>query len=621
MLNELVDREPGGYRDADDRPCRYPTNDVHVYATADTDPDALLAGEIRDLAAQLRGVARIRRLAPDPKGILDDATVLRRSLRSAPSLAAHQVTEMMRSSRAALVQHVAGTAAALAFEDLPPLAGAESGNMLAGTQALPRPRITLGCDLPDWLADDTAWAEAMARDHDLYLQILERAQRLSTARETGKAQLILDLHQQSDRVLAFDLHPITLHKIGQLLDTLPGGDQLRVVYGTGGNVHGKRQVANLLARDSSHRAIGLCSNSISEAVNLQGAAVLVHLDLPTTLRVAEQRVGRIDRMDSPHSSIQTWWPQDSPAFATRAAEVLTARAAESAALLGSNLDLPTWDTTTPAEVVASDPVDTATHIAALEAEAEAGDGIAHALQPVHDLVYGPDPLLPTDLYEQLSTATARVLARVSHIQSATPWGFFAVASAGHGAPRWILLEGHPGRAVYDQHTIVTRLRHLLADDPAPHTPDQDAQQLLAGYLDQINRAEPALLPRLHQAALAQMRTVLHAWRETDLRHGTGTAARWSALHDLADPVTSEYDLYTVAQRWLELARPTLSDYTQTSRNPLPRLRDITGQMTTTPHPLVQVEAHFTGLAPTTPAENRITAGILGIPSPAAPDTA
>jgi hypothetical protein len=108
--------------------------------------------------------------------------------------------------------------------------------------------------------------------------------------------------------------------------------------------------------------------------------------------------------------------------------------------------------------VTSDPVDTAAHVAGLQAEAETGDGIAHALQPVHDLVYGPDPLLPTDLYEQLSGATARVLARVSHVQSATAWGFFAVASAGHGAPRWILLEGQPGHPVYDQHTIVTLRR-------------------------------------------------------------------------------------------------------------------------------------------------------------------
>ena len=35
---------------------------------------------------------------------------------------------------------------------------------------------------------------------------------------------------------------------------------------------------------------------MNEGVNLQGASAIVHLDLPTTLRVAEQRV---DRMDSP----------------------------------------------------------------------------------------------------------------------------------------------------------------------------------------------------------------------------------------------------------------------------------------------------------------------------------
>ena len=87
-------------------------------------------------------------------------------------------------------------------------------------------------------------------------------------------------------------------------------------------------------------AIALCSDAMSEGLNLQGAAVIVHLDLPTTLRVAEQRVGRVDRMDTRHDTIEAWWPRDGTAFATRANERLALRIEESNSLLGSNLPMP-----------------------------------------------------------------------------------------------------------------------------------------------------------------------------------------------------------------------------------------------------------------------------------------
>jgi hypothetical protein len=58
--------------------------------------------------------------------------------------------------------------------------------------------------------------------------------------------------------------------------------------------------------------------------------MIVHFDMPTTLRIAEQRVGRVDRMDSPYERIEVWWPADGPSFATRSDDVLHARNDESA---------------------------------------------------------------------------------------------------------------------------------------------------------------------------------------------------------------------------------------------------------------------------------------------------
>ena len=76
---------------------------------------------------------------------------------------------------------------------------------------------------------------------------------------------------------------------------------------------------------------------MNDGLNLQGASAIVHLHLPTTLRVAQQRVGRVDRMDSRYDTIEAWWPGDGEAFATRANQLLAERAAESNSLLGSNL--------------------------------------------------------------------------------------------------------------------------------------------------------------------------------------------------------------------------------------------------------------------------------------------
>lgn len=67
---------------------------------------------------------------------------------------------------------------------------------------------------------------------------------------------------------------------------------------------------------------------------------MVHLDMPSVVRYAEQRVGRIDRMDSPHDTIECWWPLDAPAFALKADEKFVARIEEAESLLGGNLQLP-----------------------------------------------------------------------------------------------------------------------------------------------------------------------------------------------------------------------------------------------------------------------------------------
>ncbi|HUR91294.1 MAG TPA: helicase-related protein [Gemmatimonadaceae bacterium] len=73
----------------------------------------------------------------------------------------------------------------------------------------------------------------------------------------------------------------------------------------------------------------LTTDLLSEGVNLQDAAVVVHLDLPWTAAALEQRVGRVARMGSPHREVFVY-AIDPPASSRRLlrAEAVIRRKAE-----------------------------------------------------------------------------------------------------------------------------------------------------------------------------------------------------------------------------------------------------------------------------------------------------
>jgi len=57
-------------------------------------------------------------------------------------------------------------------------------------------------------------------------------------------------------------------------------------------------------------------------------------------RLAEQRVGRVDRLDSPHAEVSVYYPDDHADFALRADEKFFERHHLVAELLGANIPLP-----------------------------------------------------------------------------------------------------------------------------------------------------------------------------------------------------------------------------------------------------------------------------------------
>jgi superfamily II DNA or RNA helicase len=617
VLNELVDRSPDAYRHPDtDRVCRYPVHDARTYDTGETDGDAQIASLIRKRVASLSGVARLERTIAIPvflRSQYSDERWLLFRLRSTRGLAAHQVLGALRSSRAALVEHLSGTTASVARFGLDPaFKAASTGDVIGSLEDLARqgpPKVELDCDLPGWLTDPRVWAEACQAEAVRYRDVLEQTEALSPAREQMKANLIASVAIERQRVLAFDHHPVTLAALSAHLFDLG----IEPVVAIGGDPPSRRKVERLFRREATETAVALCSDALNEGLNLQGAAALVHLDLPTTLRVAEQRVGRVDRMDSPHDSIQVWWPRDGEAFATRANELLTQRSEENARLLGSNLPIPDLGPTSRDEKI----IRVEERIAEAEAPgAEQWDGIRDALDPVRSLVSGHNPVLAQPLYDQLRQVRHRVLSRVSAVRSDRPWAFFATGGSSDGAPRWLFLDGPNLHPVANLEGACAHLRRELEQDPPAAGFDEDAIRLLDQALDVAARREFDELPRRMRRALDQMLRVLPTWTEAARRASDEEGAQAIRNHvDLARPRGPEtpVDPYLVAERWLSLVAPTLDRYRQEHRNrPYVLISDITPTLITEPQSSATVVAAFADLPDLIPLDQRVTACILGL---------
>lgn len=629
VLNAMVDQDPDAYRNAaTGRVCRYPRHESKSYATGETTTDERVAADIRTSARSLRGVTLLGPNLSMPQYMRaegQDERWLNMRLSAAAGLAAHHVLSSMRSSKAALLEHLAGTVAAVEALGITGLIKPQpTGDTIAKIDSLRQqgpPRIDLNCVVTDWLTDRDAWAKACQHELDLYNRILQAAAELTQTRERTKAAHLAALTKTHPRILAFDHHPISLAAIGVFIDA--GG--VEVINATGAATTKRRQVLEQFALDSQQPGIALCTDAMSEGVNLQGASAIVHLDMPTTMRFAEQRVGRVDRMDSPYEVIQAWWPADGAAFVTHGNELLLARSEESAALLGSNMSIPDLtghirNDAIDSIAITDAPIDVQRATQIFEStEAETWDGIRDALDPIRQLVSGPQALLTPAEYAQYRTGGHRVMARISPVHSEQPWAFFAARGPKHGAPRWILLAGPEPTVVHELDSISAELRIRLAGRPPSREFDQHCEQWLNHFLDAAANIEHTLTPRRLQRALHQMDTTCRLWAEFARRQGDhDTAERWEALARIANPGAGDVliDPHQVGERWQQLTRPLRE---QPGRRPrksrYSRITDIDPQLREQPFQLTDVEAHLAELEHLEPFDQRVTACILGVSPP------
>ena len=619
ILNRMIDQEPNKYLDKDAKPCRFPKHVAQLYSLRESESDCRIATEIRVLADKLNAALHFVKPIEMPdifaRQKITEEVYLRSRLESAKKIARYIIMATLRSSRIALAEHIVGTkeaAVRFGLEDF--TKHRETGKVVRKLESLAgKPPINkLSVPLPDWLTDPEAHKKACEYDKEIYQAIYEKVYRLSDSREKAKADLLIQLISKNNLILAFDSRPITLAEIERHLRKL--GFTAEIIIATGDPTSQRNDILEYFNLGSDKKnIIGLCSDSLAEGVNLQQASALVHLDMPSVVRKAEQRAGRVDRMDSPHHSIEAWWPDDAPEFALSSDERFIERYETVETLLGSNLPLPEGLLKTE-----SKPLRTKDLVNEYEEASEKEDwvGIHDAFEPVRNLVEGNHALVDQETYERYRKATARVLSRVSLVNSSKPWAFFCLAAGVFGAPRWFLLPGFENSPVTDLDDVCQQLRQLLTYDTKDMQMDNRADEYLKRFLRRLSEAERSLLPRKKQRALEEMEIVILEYAK--IASERKDQEKLDYYHAILGMLTksSEYhqpDWDEVAARWLDLIRPVWYERLRQKHGRPLLLKDIRKNLLERESQLGnELLSRFRSFPVLPPPDERISACIVGI---------
>ena len=619
MLNQLIDREPGEYVDKNGNQCRFPKHKSKVYTLKEGKKDRELADRIRHLADQLYAVTHFQNPIEMPltmikRGVTEEK-FLEGRLKSAKTIARYMVMASLRSSRPALGEHIVGTKQAKVDFELPDFKkGNETGNVLGVLEKISGklPKNKLSIDLPGWLADEEEHRLACEHDSKIYSEIYKCLREMSNQREKEKAIFLTRLLPTNNLMLAFDSRPITLAEIRKYIKA--ENQKQKVIIATGDSSSQRSNVLETFALESEQKeVIGLCSDSLSEGVNLQKASALVHLDMPSVVRIAEQRVGRVDRLDSPHKSIEAWWPDDAPEFGLSSDEKFIERYETVEALLGANMPLPEHLQSNSSQQIKADDL-----IKEFEEEIEKQewDGIRDAFQPVRNLIQGEHALVDDETYEHYRHVKAKVLSRVSLVKSKSPWAFFCLRSGNFGAPRWVFFPSYMGNAVAGLEQVCRELRERLTDGIVDLDMNVNAAETLNTFLRHLSSAEQSLLPKKKQRALEEMKIIIkHALKKAIENLNQEDVDHLHAIYEMLTKPNPyrQPDWDEVAAKWLDLIRPVWFERLKETRSRPLLLKDIRRDLLNQLEYIIErVLQEFRNFPVLPSPDERISACIIGV---------
>ena len=623
-LNRMIDEEPERYKDKFGKQCRYPKHEAKTYICGETESERAIAQQIRDMTERLLGLTYLQQIPQLPdylsKQGWTEEKYLDVQLKRAKLQASYQIMAALRSSKIALIEHIYGTNYAQdLYEIQDQIKSEETGNFILRLQNIAGevPKNNLQIELPDWLSDSKSYKKACDAEREIYIYIAKLCKDISDSREEMKTRQLLKLLKYHQLLIAFDSRLITLYDIKRRLEE---SGHSNIIIATGAKEKEKERINKMFKLGSEASGIiALCSDAMSEGVNLQQASTVVQLTMPSVIRLAEQRVGRVDRMDSPHSRIEVWWPKDSNEFALRSSESkFYARHILVKDLLGANLPLPE-DLSSEIDIDSSDDVVTSNEdLIKLEEEIQSNKiwELGDVFDPVRSLIEGKQAPISKEVYDQVRSSKIRKVSCLSFVEQINePWAFFAIAGTEWGAPRWVYLDDLEN-PITDMEKISQKLRrNLFSSVDLSHITKQDIQQL-DRFLRKLIKCEEMLLSKKKQRALEEMRLVIKRYQETATQEEDNQRRMLcSNILEMSNEVKlgeERADLSLLADKWIDLIRPHWFERLKERKRTEPlRIQDIRNDLMEKPISTENLREIYK-VPNMKPLDERIVAAIIGV---------
>lgn len=584
-LNRRVEEVPEAHRLPSGKLCKYPKQIPKVYSLEEHPEDIALAKKINELAKKLKGLIRLKKLnlKPEERGNSEtEAKRLQTRLTAAQALSVYMVQSAMRSSNAALIEHIEGTKAACSYLEVAELTlnGLEeeknTGNMIGKLESRKNklPVHNLSIELPLWLSNPDEYRKACEQEISVYKEISACARKMSLHRENTKARFLAKLLKKHHLLLSFDRNIITLNVLDKILRKYY--PEVKPLLVTGSKKPNQLAARAYFGLGSTEKGwIGLCSEVMSEGVNLQQASAVVLLDVPGVMRIAEQRIGRIDRMNSPHDQVEIFFPDDHPEFALKTDRkfFLTAQIVDE--MIGGNVDLPEvmldkWEV----EVISGNEIAESYRKRHEEAADSFADGIQDAFQKVRALVQGEEALIEQEVYDAIRKSKAKLGSRVAQLESSFVashgnWGFFCLRSTPQFSSTWIFIKEKPSHKLIpgkDDFLISTSLPEICdllkinlagCTDISDHTTLVGVQKLTERLFRQLHNFEKENLPNKKRRAIKLLVDVVNHY----LHASQNDSTRKQVLEKLKSVLTGNYeegqtvDYYRLANSWIRVVQP------------------------------------------------------------------
>ncbi|MFO7798722.1 MAG: SNF2-related protein [Rhodohalobacter sp.] len=625
-INEIIDRRPESFKDQFGKLCRFPKHVCNIYPVEQEDQDVELGKKIDHLCRQLKGILYLQKITLTKRQIregTDPQSFTNGRIKSAAALSRYNIKNCLRSSRAALIEHILGTKRACKWAGIGSIPKTDSGDILSTLKKIDEvPKIKNLDDrhLPEWIKNKELYRNAVDEEIRLLEEIVDCAKRISNRRERSKAKFLSNLVRDQSHILAFDSIVITHYVLEKILQEYTS-EETKLAIATGSQSDsGKDEIQNYFHPSSeSNSVIGLCTDALSEGVNLQKSSAVVFLDMPTVIRKAEQRAGRVDRLDSPHKKIDIFWPDDHDVFKLEADKKFINRHDLVSTVIGSNISVPESFYTNGTEKIA--PEEMKNLYEERQKEDKEWGGVDDAFKPVREFIES-DGLINEKLYEQYKEVTAKVLSRVSIVESNECWGFFAIKGTEKRAPKWVLIKNN-GELIRDLPEICSFLQSKLPNCSNIKTRSKAVDRSINKFVELLNNGQLQLLPNKKRLSLIIFENLLKYWiklEEQKIEQDKSLITIYKNFQNLFNNHFSlsgySIDCYEFSQLWLDLLHPyfSKSEETQTSRRSkhINSLRDLKKWLKDHPVDKQDLEHLWENLPTEEPLDRQVAAAIIAV---------